>query len=110
MIFAGIKLVTGYELRPSSIGHTEGSITMVKRYLKLGEWLFQYACNQAVNSDSFIRVDWKEMSNSFSSNLLGNSMRLMNDFQKSFQESFNFNINDSNKEIGKTTGAKIQEL
>ncbi|KAG0680997.1 hypothetical protein C6P42_004516 [Pichia californica] len=128
MIFAGIKLVTGYELRPNCIGHTEDSVNMVKHYLRLGEKLFQFCCNRAVKSDNFRRVDWQEMANSFSSNLLGNSMRLMGDFQKSFQESFNFSVtgkNDNGNDefrgiadltpltttvLNNSTGKKIHEL
>lgn len=96
MILAGVKLVTGYELSPNSVAHTDGSISFVKRYLKLGEWLFQYACDRAVKSSSFQRVDWKEMSQSFSTNFLGSTMRLMDDFQKAFDKT--------------TGGKKIEEL
>lgn len=85
MILGGVKLVTGYELRPNAVAHTEGSISFVKKYLRLGEWLFQIACNKAINSKSFIRVDWKEMSQSFSTNLLGSTKRMMDDFSKAFE-------------------------
>lgn len=87
MVLAGIKLVTGYELSPHSVAHTENAISFVKRYLQLGEWLFQHACSRAVKSPSFKRVNWKEMSQSFSSNFLGSTMRLMDDFQKAFDKS-----------------------
>lgn len=84
MILAGIKVVTGYEFSADTIAHTDGSISFVKKYLKFGEWLFQTACKKAVNSKSFRRVDWKEMSQSFSLNFLNSSKRMMDDFQKAF--------------------------
>lgn len=91
MILAGVKMVTGYELEPKTIGHTDGSISAVKRYLKLGEWLFKSVCNKAVNSRSFKRVDWKEMTQSFGENFLGSTKRMMDDFQKTFDAASNLN-------------------
>lgn len=84
MILAGIKVVTGYEFVAESIAHTDGTISFFKKYLKFGEWLFQSACTRAVNSKSFKRVDWKEMSQSFSLNFLNSSKRMMDDFQQAF--------------------------
>lgn len=84
MILAGVKLVTGFELKPERVGHTSDSISFVKKYLRFGEWLFQSVCNKAVKSSYFKRVDWREMSQSFSSNLLASSKRMMDDFQKAF--------------------------
>jgi hypothetical protein len=86
MILAGIKIVTGYEFSVHSIAQSDGSISFLKRYLRFGEWLFQTACNKAVNSKSFKRVDWKEMSQSFSLNFLGSTKRMMDDFQKAFDK------------------------
>lgn len=88
MILAGIKLATGFELRSDTFGNGTDTISYMKKYLKFGEWLFQTACSKAVNSRSFKRVDWKEMSDSFSKNLLGSTKRIMDDFQKKF-DSFN---------------------
>lgn len=85
MVLAGIKMVTGYELSADSVAHTDGVRAFVRRYLHLGEWLFQVACNKAVNSKSFRRVDWKEFTQSFSSNFLGSTKRMMDDLQKSFE-------------------------
>lgn len=95
MILAGIKLATGYELRPDVFGHNPDSVGYMRKYLKFGEYLFQAACNKAVNSKSFKRINWKEMSDSFSKNLLSSTRRMMDDFQKKFDD---------------VTGNKIEEL
>lgn len=84
MILAGVKIVTGYELRPNSIGHTDGSISFVKHYLQVGEYLFQYVCDRASKSNSFKKVNWLEMSQSFNTNFLGGTMKMLEDFQSSF--------------------------
>lgn len=93
MILAGVKLATGYELKPTEVGHTEGTISFVRKYLQFGEWLFQVACHKAVTSKSFKRVDLAEMSRAFSGNLLNSTKRFMDDISKSFE------FNGNNKKI-----------
>lgn len=94
MILAGVKLATGFELRPDMFGHNLNSIGYMKKYLKFGEYLFQVICDRAVNSKSFKRVNWKEMSDSFSKNLLNSTKRVMDDLQKRFDDVTSGNVVD----------------
>ncbi|QPG75754.1 hypothetical protein FOA43_003114 [Brettanomyces nanus] len=56
IILAGIKSSTGYELRVDSIAHTKDSISILRKYLNLGETLFSRCCSYAKSSKSFRMV------------------------------------------------------
>lgn len=82
MVLAGIKVATGVELDPKTVSHGDGAVRAVTYWLHFGERLFQYACNRAVNSKSFKRVNWKGMKDNFSQTFLQSAKRMVDDFQR----------------------------